>query len=115
MAPTRCRDGHRARSRQEQFIDDWMTAHGILHEREPRLVGMTPDWRVGTVYIEYWGLAGNQGYEARRAEKLAVYAKRGLRLVEIFPEDLDDLAPKLAFLAHVPGLHRMRLEASGDG
>ena len=98
LADLRCADGHKARSRDEVRIDDWLTARGIVHEREPKLKGMRPDWRVGNVYIEYWGLAGQQGYEARREEKLALYRKRGLQLVELFPQDVEDLEPKLGFL-----------------
>jgi hypothetical protein len=85
-----CADGHTARSRDEQRIDDWMHARGILHEREPKLKGMRPDWRVGNVYIEYWGMASQQGYDARREEKLALYRKRRLKLIELFPEDGTD-------------------------
>ncbi|HET6405658.1 MAG TPA: hypothetical protein VFH78_13525 [Candidatus Thermoplasmatota archaeon] len=97
----RCADGHKARSREERVIDDWLDKRGILHEREPKLKGMRPDWRVGDVYIEYWGMANQQGYEARRAAKVAMYRERRLRLVELFPEDLAHLETKLGFLAHV--------------
>ena len=97
-AKLRCADGHRVRSRLERAIDDWLHANGILHELEPRLKGMHPDWRVGDVYIECWGLAGQQGYELRREEKLALYRTRKLKLVEIFPDDVDALESKLGFL-----------------
>lgn len=105
----RCLDGHKARSTEERVIDDWLHKHGILHEREPKLKGMRPDWRVGDLYIEYWGLAGQQGYEERRLEKLAMYKRRRLKLVELFPEDLADLDDKLSFLARRPPDARMRL------
>lgn len=104
-----CADGHKARSRDEVVIDDWLHARGILHEREPKLKGMRPDWRVGNVYIEYWGMASQQGYDARREEKLALYRKRRLKLVELFPEDVERLEEKLGWLADAPGLDRMRL------
>ncbi|MEA3199593.1 MAG: hypothetical protein QOE90_1021 [Thermoplasmata archaeon] len=97
----RCADGHRVRSRPERAVDDWLHQNGILHELEPILKGMRPDWRVGSVYIEMWGLKGQQGYETRRAQKLALYRKRKLRLVELFPEDVEDLEPKLGFLRGV--------------
>lgn len=97
-AKLRCADGHRVRSKPEKAVDDWLHAQGILHELEPRLKGMRPDWRVGNVYIEMWGLKGQQGYEERREEKLALYRKRKLRLVELFPEDVEDLDAKLGFL-----------------
>jgi len=100
-AKLRCADGHRVRSKPERVIDDWLHKEGILHELEPILRGMRPDWRVGNVYVEYWGLKDQQGYEARRAAKLALYKKRKLRLVELFPEDLEDLESKLGFLREV--------------
>jgi hypothetical protein len=100
-----CVDGHKARSRDERLIDDWLTANGIFHEREPRLKGMHPDWRIGSVYVEYWGMAGQQGYEARRAEKLAIYKRRRLKLVELFPEDVAQLESKLGFLRGLQAFH----------
>lgn len=128
-----CADGHKARSRDEVVIDDWLHAHGILHEREPKLKGMRPDWRIpavnvldertftasrrrgegrvvdGNVYIEYWGMANQQGYDARREEKLALYRKRRLKLIELFPEDVLRLDEKLGWLRDAPGPDRMRL------
>lgn len=104
----RCTDGHKARSREEWLIDEWLHREGIRHEREPRLKGMRPDWRVGGVYVEYWGLQGAQGYEARRAEKLALYKRRRLKLIELFPDDLEDLGAKLGALrGSVPVLDRL--------
>lgn len=108
----RCADGHKARSKEERVIDDWLHAHGILHEREPKLKGMRPDWRVGDVYIEYWGLSGQQGYEQRRGEKLAMYKRRKLKLVELFPEDLPELDDRLSFLSKLANVARMRLPLS---
>ena len=112
----RCLDGHKARSKEERLVDDWLHAHGVLHEREPKLKGMRPDWRVGgDVYIEYWGLAGQQGYEERRAQKLAMYKRRRLKLVELFPEDLPELDDKLSFLVGLSASRaatRMRLALS---
>jgi hypothetical protein len=96
-----CADGHKARSQDEVRIDDWLHANGIPHEREPRLKGMRPDWRVGDVYVEYWGLAGAQGYEKRRAEKLALYRRRRLKLIKLFPDDVGTLAAKLGRLRSV--------------
>lgn len=104
----RCSDGHKARSREEWLVDEWLAGHGILHEREPKLKGMRPDWRIGNVYVEYWGLAGAQGYEARRAEKLGLYKRRRLKLIELFPEDLRDLSVKLGALHAPPGLATFR-------
>jgi hypothetical protein len=104
-----CVDGHRVRSREESVVDDWLASRSILHEAEPKLKGMRPDWRVGNVYVEYWGLAGQRGYEERRRGKLEIYRRRRLRLVELFPDDLDHLERKLGFLADDAGARRGRL------
>lgn len=112
-AKLRCADGHRVRSKPERVIDDWLHAQGILHELEPTLRGMRPDWRVGRVYVEYWGLKDQQGYEKRREAKLALYRKRRLRLVELFPEDLADLEPKLGFLREVRAPRLFGAQRSG--
>lgn len=112
-ARLRCRDGHEVRSEDERRVDDWLSERGIPHEVEPKLKGMRPDWRVGNVYVEYWGLSGQQGYEARRADKLALYRKRRLRLVEIFPEDVSALDAKLGFLLDDAGARRSRLDVEG--
>ena len=109
-----CADGHKVRSEEERLVDDWLHAQGIPHETEPKLKGMRPDWRVGDVYVEYWGMAGQQGYEARRTEKLALYRDRGLRLVELFPDDLDRLEAKLGFLRDDPRVRRQRLPGYSD-
>jgi hypothetical protein len=97
-----CKDGHKVHSADERVIDDWLHANGIPHQREPKLKGMRPDWRVGNVFVEYWGLAGQQGYEARREQKLALYKKRRYKLVELFPEDMTNLERKLGFLRSAP-------------
>jgi hypothetical protein len=104
-----CADGHKVHSKDERAIDDWLHVRGIPHEREPKLKGMRPDWRVGNVYLEYWGMSGQQGYEARREEKLALYRKRRLRLVELFPEDLERLGAKLGFLLDAGEVRQQRL------
>ena len=104
-----CKDGHKVRSVEERAIDDWLTDHGVPHEVEPKLKGMRPDWRVGEWYVEYWGMAGQQGYEARREEKLALYRERGLRLIELFPEDLAHLDAKLGALRDASGRGQTRL------
>lgn len=107
----KCSDGHKARSREEWLVDEWLHREGIPHEREPKLKGMRPDWRVGNVYVEYWGLMGAQGYEARREEKLDLYRRRRLRLVELFPDDLENLEAKLGWLRDDPAAQRQRLGA----
>jgi len=52
----------------------------------------------GNVYIEYWGLEKDPNYAARKKEKLALYRKYKLNLIEITDEELrnlDDYLPKM--------------------
>lgn len=97
----RAADGHLVRSRGELVIDNWLYMAGILHAYERRLPiedeaycdFWIPD---GKVYIEYWGLDGDPGYDARRERKLGLYRKNGLDLIEVSNEDiehLDDVLP----------------------
>lgn len=101
------RDGHECNSLDEQRIDDWLTAAGLPHEKEPNYPihdTLNPDgkrradWRVGEVFIEYFGLAGGASYDRKTGEKMDLAAALGLRLVAVFPEHLDSLDEQLSTL-----------------
>ena len=99
------RDGHECHSLDEQRIDDWLQAHGIPHEREP-IYPLHPefnptgrrrgDWRVGNTFIEYFGLAGDERYDQKSSEKVALAAAVGIPLIAILPEDIGNLDARLA-------------------
>ena len=93
-------DGHECGSLDEKTIDDLLSANGIAHKKEPyypshRLLNPNrakrADWKVGDIYIEYFGLAGNPKYDQRTFEKLQLAAENGLELISLFPSDVIDL------------------------
>ena len=62
-------DGHTCHSLDEQRIDDWLTSHGLAHDREPlypphpilnRQGRRRADWQVQDTVIEYFGLIRDQ-------------------------------------------------------
>jgi hypothetical protein len=95
-------DGHLVRSRGEQLIDNWLYNNNIMHCYEKRIpieedVYCDFYLKQGKVYIEYWGLEGENGYDRRKEIKIRYYRKYGLNLIEITNKDinnLDDVLPK---------------------
>ena len=103
---TIARDGHVCLSLGEKTIDDWLYANGIQHEKEPHYPdsNLRADFKVGGVYIEYFGLAGKPEYDAKTASKKELCRKHGIRLISLLPPDLSSpggLERKLGAL--VPG------------
>jgi hypothetical protein len=100
-------DGHVCLSLQEQHIDDWLTDHGVPHEREPFYPphqAFNPkgrrraDWKVGEVFVEYFGLTGDVGYDAKLEEKVLLARDLGIDLIAIYPPDVSMLEDRLARL-----------------
>jgi len=100
-------DGHACHSLDEQYIDNWLSAHGIPHEREPYYVRhprlnqhgtRRADWRVGDTIIEYFGLIGDEEYEKKMAEKMLLASYTGVHLIALYPSDLEHLDTKLLVL-----------------
>ena len=102
-------DGHMTRSKAEALIDNWLYMLEIAHAYERRL---PIDKEVyssfyiphGKVYIEYSGCDTDESYgydkncERRKQEKLEIYKKYNLNLIELEDKDvqhLDDVLPKL--------------------
>ncbi|MDO8346301.1 MAG: hypothetical protein Q7S85_00220 [Rugosibacter sp.] len=103
-ATHRTTDGHMVRSRAEVMIDDWLYATARLPHAYERRVPIEEDLYCDfylperKVYVEYWGMENDPQYLARKQEKLALYAKYGLNLVEINDDhikNLDDHLPRL--------------------
>lgn len=84
-------DGHVCDSVAEKVIDDYLSERKIRHERNvPYPKGeYTFDFKIGTVYIEYFGLTGeHKRYDELRKIKKEIVKKFGLELIEIYPKDL---------------------------
>jgi len=84
------RDGHVCLSLGEKTIDDFLYARGVPHEKEPRYPegNYRADFRVGSTFIEYFGLAGDPNYDAKTREKIRLCKKWGVTLIAIYPRDL---------------------------
>jgi hypothetical protein len=103
-ATLRTQDGHMVRSRAEVLIDNWLYMQGLVHAYERRLPieeecycdFYLPGGK--GVYIEFWGMESDPKYRDRMAVKQAIYAKHGLRLIELGDaeiERLDDVLPRM--------------------
>jgi hypothetical protein len=84
------KDGHVCLSLGEKTIDDYLFLRGIHHEKEPRYPegNYRGDFKVGTIFIEYFGLAGNPEYDTRTKEKFRLCKKHNIALIAIYPQDL---------------------------
>ncbi len=91
------------RSRAEVLIDNWLYMQGLVHAYERRLPieeecycdFYLPGGK--GVYIEFWGRESDPKYRERKTVKQAIYAKHGLRLIELGDaeiERLDDVLPR---------------------
>jgi hypothetical protein len=93
-ATLRTQDGHMVRSRAEVLIDNWLYMQGLVHAYERRLPIEEE------CYCDFY-LPGGKGVYIecdRMAVKQAIYAKHGLRLIELGDaeiERLDDVLPRM--------------------
>ncbi|WP_337287889.1 hypothetical protein [Candidatus Methylomirabilis sp.] len=98
------RDGHECHSLDEQQVDDWLTAHNVPHDREPPYPEhplLNPrgrrraDWLVGDVFVEYFGLSGEQTYDRKTDDKVMLARELGIDMLPIYPSDMMSLDSKL--------------------
>jgi len=102
-AAFRATDGHFVRSKAEVLIDNYLYTAGIVHAYERKLPveeDVYCDFYLPEkkVYIEYWGMENDPKYQNRKREKLAVYEKYTLNLIQLHEEEvqnLDDHLPRL--------------------
>lgn len=84
-------DGHICNSVAEKAIDDYLYEKGMIHERHhPYPEGIyTADFKIGNIFIEYFGLAGeHKRYDELRLIKQRIAKKYKWKLIEIYPKDL---------------------------
>ena len=88
----RTKSGHLVRSKSEVIIADYLYGEEICFAYEKRLPIETEarcDFYVPacSAYIEYWGVQSDEAerkkYEKRKKEKIALYKKHALNLIEI--------------------------------
>lgn len=84
------RDGHQCLSLAEKTIDDFLAAEGIVHEKEVPYPegGYRADFAVQDTFIEYFGLQSRDDYALKTRRKIELCRSAGIRLIEIYPEDL---------------------------
>lgn len=87
---TIARDGHVCLSLGEKTIDDWLYAHHITHEKEPKYpeYNFRADFKVGNLFIEFFGLVGDPDYDKRIAQKKRLCLENNIELLAIYPKDL---------------------------
>jgi|GEM_PF-1451471 len=91
------KDGHECRSIGEKIIDDYLFIHNIPHEQEPHYPGerqFRADWKVGSYFIEFWGLKGDEDYDKKMEDKKLVAQQHQIPLIEITFDDLRHLELK---------------------
>ena len=101
-AEYRTNDGHYVRSRAELVIANWLFAEGIAYAYEKRVPikeDIYCDFYIpkGKVYVEFWGLEDDEAYIKRKEQKIELYKKYNLNLIEIDNNtinNIDDYLPK---------------------
>jgi hypothetical protein len=93
---TLAKDGHMCFSLGEKTIDDYLYKNKIKHEREPKYPDSNyrADFKIGNIFLEYFGLTGNPDYDIKTKMKKRLCKKHGIKLISIYPKDLISL-PKL--------------------
>ena len=90
------KDGCVCNSLAEKIVDDWLHDNHIEHEKEPsypRIVrelagaNFRADWRVGDIYIEYFGLQTEKSYALKTSAKILFCQVSKITLIPLFPGD----------------------------
>jgi hypothetical protein len=102
-AKHRTLDGHYVRSISEMTIDNLLYQYGLAHAYERKIfVGdeeVLSDFYLpaGKVYIEFWGMEGDEKYNERKRKKIEFYKKNEIPLIQLHSKDilnLDDVLQK---------------------
>lgn len=101
------KSGNECNSLDEMFVDNWLFENNIISIKEP-LYPFHPvynksgrrraDWKVNDYFIEYFGLKGEEAYDIKTKEKLLLADSLNLKLISIFPSDLNNISEKLNIL-----------------
>jgi hypothetical protein len=99
------RDGHTCLSLAEKTICDWLFENGVPHRREVpygKGCNYVADWEIDGRLVEYLGLTGDEKYDSKTQKKIEFADKHALRLIAIYPQDLDSLGRVFANFGIVP-------------
>jgi len=101
------KSGNECNSLDEMFVDNWLFENKIIAKKEPlypehpiynKSGRRRADWQVDDYYIEYFGLKGEETYDKKTKEKLLLVDDLNLKLISIFPSDLNTISEKLNIL-----------------
>lgn len=101
-AKHRTLDGHYVQSKGELIIDNWLYMAGVVHAYQRQLPieqDVVSDFYLpqGKVYLQYWGSDSDAADDRTIEHTRTLYQEHDLSLIEIFPDDiqnLDELLPK---------------------
>ena len=98
-------DGHFVESEFEIKVDDILYTNNIAHAYSIRVDEITErtvvcDWFIPVsgykgIYIELWGVKGDEKYNKNKKEKIELYKKHNLKLIEIEYDELRDNTQRL--------------------
>lgn len=98
-------DGHFVESEFEIKVDDILYTNNIVHAYSIKVDEITErtvicDWFIPVfadkgIYIELWGVKGDEKYNKNKKEKIELYKKHNLKLIEIEYDELKDNTQRL--------------------
>jgi hypothetical protein len=107
-------DGALCRSLDEKLIDDLLSRLEKKHVHEPDYPHdkqfnpngrKRADWKVGEVYVEYFGMMSVAEYAEKANQKQTLAEKHGLKLLSVYPQDMIDMTgEKLSSMLDAAGL-----------
>lgn len=101
-----CSDGHIVKSKSERDIDNYLFHHSIPHAYEKTFSidadpkhDIHPDFLMKLndkeVYLEHWGIEGNNRYNETKEYKLEIYKRFGITLICTTEDDMKDVEASL--------------------
>lgn len=98
-------DGHFVESELEIKVDDLLYTNSIVHAYSVKVDEIYErtvicDWFIPVlpnkgIYIELWGIKGDEKYNKNKKEKIELYKKHKLHLIEIENDELKDNTQRL--------------------
>lgn len=98
-------DGHFVESEMEIKVDDILFTNNIVHAYSIKVDEIFErtvicDWYIPIlpnkgIYIELWGIKGDEKYNKNKNEKIELYKKHNLKLIEIEYDELKDNTQRL--------------------